>query len=118
MKTRITSVLGVCAILAWTLVAVPSVSGCEREKSVHARAAGGQPVITVLERRGEIVTVKAGPNGPLYSARSKSGEVIARDLSAEELQAVRPDLYEFVKTSTAGEPGSFMDASVELPDRR
>jgi len=93
---------------------------CEygKMRGTKAQAPGENPVITVLERRGEIITVKAGPNGPLYSARTKSGEVIARDLTAEELQASHPDLYQFVKTSIAtGADGAFMDARVELPVR-
>ena len=39
------------------------------------------------------ITITAGPDGPLYSARDRDGTVLASNLTLDELRARRPDVY-------------------------
>ena len=65
------------------------------------------PVIVHLETRNEVVTIMSGRDGPLYTVTTKAGWILARNLSAEELQAKLPNTYHLLKTSYAdGEDAS------------
>jgi hypothetical protein len=75
------------------------------------------PVIMYLERRGQTITVKAGPKGPVYSVRTPEGKTLFENVSAEQLRAQAPELHEFIKTAVAGgcgKTGVVIDASVRL----
>jgi hypothetical protein len=81
------------------------------------------PVVGYLEGRGQTITIKAGPKGPVYSAKTTEGKVLFENLSAEQLRAQAPELYQFIKTAVAsgsGQSGVFIDASLRLssPDGR
>lgn len=70
------------------------------------------PVVGYLEKRGKVITIKAGSNGPVVSIEEKGWRVIAEDLSEAELLARDPALFRFVKSAIAGDsPGLFLDAS-------
>ncbi len=63
------------------------------------------PVIGYLEKRGQTITIKAGPKGPLYSAKTTDGKTLFENLSGDQLRAQAPELHEFLKTAIAGGPG-------------
>ncbi len=76
-----------------------------------------QPVITHLEFRDKLVTIKAGAHGPIYEVRSKDGRLLRENLTAKELQAREPGLYKLIQTaigSAAPKDGSVMDARIDL----
>jgi hypothetical protein len=116
----------VCAI-ALTVGAAVALAGEEAEQSrpqkavpratkqLSPGAAEKSPVICHLERRNTIITVKAGPSGPLYLVKTKAGKVLHQDVTEEQLRAQAPDLHAFVKTALAGrsgKPGVVLDASL------
>ncbi|MCB0404687.1 MAG: hypothetical protein KDD51_07850 [Bdellovibrionales bacterium] len=71
------------------------------------------PIVGYLEKRGKIITFKAGVSGPILSVEEKGGKILAEDVSEEELKEKDPALYQLVKSAIASEdPGLFIDASV------
>ncbi len=54
---------------------------------------GGRPVIVHLVSRDHVVSVTTGPNGPLYSAKTKDGVMLASGLTLGELREEYPDVY-------------------------
>jgi len=80
-----------------------------------------RPVVGYLERRGQIITIKADPKGPLYSVSTKDGKVLFTDLSEKELRAKAPELHEFLKTAVAGDTPAKrrnLDARVNLQPKK
>ena len=72
------------------------------------------PVIGYLEGRDRVITIRAGPQSPLYSATTKEGKVLFENVSAEQLKAQAPEIYHEVKTAIAGDARvgrTFHDAS-------
>ena len=53
----------------------------------------GRPVIVHLVSRDHVVSVTSGPDGPLYSAKTKDGEMVASGLTLEQLREAHPDVY-------------------------
>jgi len=81
----------------------------------NAVAASEFPVIGYLEKRGQTITIKAGPKGPVYSAKTTEGKTLFENLSAEQLRAQAPELHQFVTTAVAGASGKsgvVIDASL------
>ncbi len=74
----------------------------ERVQATNATGKPDFPVIGYLEKRGKIITIKAGPKGPLYSVASREGKILFENLSPEQLRAQAPELSEFLKTAVAG----------------
>lgn len=70
------------------------------------------PVITHLEMRDKLVTIRAGELGPVYEVKTKDGKVLAANLSETELQAREPQLYELIQTAVgfASKDGRVVDA--------
>ena len=66
----------------------------EGEKSIGS-------VIGRLKTRDQVITITAGPDGPLYTIESKEGELIATNISGEELASRFPDLHEKIEKSLA-----------------
>lgn len=58
-------------------------------------------VIGRLKTRDLVITITTGPDGPLYTIESKEGELIAPNLSGEELASRFPTLYEKIEKSLA-----------------
>src|SRR5688500_15240263 len=58
--------------------------------------AAGYPVIVRLVGRDKEVTICASPDGPVFSATTKDGEVLVTHVSLEELRENHPSLYRFV----------------------
>ena len=87
----------------------------DQEAAVPAarhKATAALPVVGYLEGRNRTITIKAGPQGPVYSVKTADGKVLCEDLSREQLSARLPELGEFIKNAVAGPPGGWMDASV------
>lgn len=85
--------------------------------ATNSAATNDFPVIGYIEKRGRIITLKAGPKGTLYSAKTTEGKVLFENLSAEQLRAKAPDLQEFFKSAvgeTSGKSKPYADARVRL----
>lgn len=71
-----------------------------------------------LETRDRVVTISLGETGPLYSIRTKKGRMLHEHLSANELQARSPGLFDLVKTGHARathRKGVTADARLAIP---
>ena len=55
-------------------------------------AAPDYPVVGYLKKRDKTITIKTGPDGPLYTVESKDGKILAVNLPAEKLYAKFPQL--------------------------
>ena len=53
-----------------------------------------------IETRNEKITINRNKT---YTIRNKDGDVVAQDITLEELQAKNPELYKTIKDSIAGE---------------
>ena len=65
---------------------------------------GEQPdgtVIGHLKTRDQVISITTGPDGPLYTIRSKEGLEIALHLTIEELATRFPDLHVKIEKSLA-----------------
>jgi hypothetical protein len=60
-------------------------------------------VVGYLEKNDRVITIKAGPEGPVYSVATREGKVLHENLSAEQLKAQAPELHELIKTGVAGD---------------
>ena len=87
-----------------------------REKSAVSTVTTNSdlPIIGYIEKRGQTITIKAGPKGPLYSIKDAKGKVLYENVSAEQLRAQAPELHNFLKTAVAGPSGKkgAVDASL------
>jgi hypothetical protein len=97
--------------------AQPGPPPSERPVAVGKKAAPASdfPVIGYLEKRGHSITIKAGPKGPVYSAKTTAGKILFENISTEQLQAQVPELHQFIKTAVAcgsGKSGVVIDASM------
>src|SRR5437867_3803186 len=89
--------------------------GAERPAVAAITPASEYPVIGYLEKRGRTITIKAGPKGPVYSAKTTEGKTLFENLSVEQLRAQAPEIHELIRTAVAsgsGQLGVVMDASV------
>ncbi len=73
----------------------------EPQQSDPSDKASGDPVVGHLKTRDKFITIRTGPDGPLYTVRSRSGEVLAVDLSATELSAKFPQLGRMLERGLA-----------------
>lgn len=69
------------------------------------------PVVGFIERRGRVITLKAGPTGTLFSIETKEGRLLADNLDESQLKTKDPSLYELVRSALATGKG-FIDASL------
>lgn len=53
----------------------------------------GRPVIVHLVSRDHVVSVTTGPDGPLYSAKTKDGVMVASGLTLQQLREEYPAVY-------------------------
>jgi len=61
------------------------------------------PVIGYLEKRSCVITIKSSPHGTVYSVATKDGKVLHENVSAEQLKAQAPEIYEVIKTGNAND---------------
>jgi hypothetical protein len=70
-----------------------------------AAAPGDYVVIGSFARRDQVVTVKTGPNGVVYTVAGKDGKIQFENLTAAELKEKTPQLHEYIETGTGGWAG-------------
>ncbi len=90
-------------------------AGKSEQQMVVSPTGDSYAVIGYLEKRDRVITIKAGPQGPVYSVATKDGKILHENLSAEQLKAQSPELHELIKTGVAGDArmrSSKIDASV------
>ena len=111
--------LAVCALAgdkpAQTKQAQSATTHAQRPAVTVTMPAPDSPVIGFLEKRGQTITIKAGPKGPVYSAKSTDGKTLFENLSLEQLRAQAPEIHELIKTAVAGasgKPGVVLDAGL------
>jgi hypothetical protein len=75
-----------------------------------------RPVIVRLESRFYSVVISAGPKSPLYTVHNASGELLAQNLTLDELRSSRRDLYD--QLAPALSPKSTTSASILWADKR
>jgi hypothetical protein len=94
--------------------AVTPAKRSEPMKTSATKSASGQnfPIVGYLKGRDETITIKAGPQGPLYSVQSADGRTRFQNVTLEQLRAQAPDLHDLLKGSVAGGGGSYIDASL------
>ena len=83
------------------------------EKSPTTAPSGGYPVIVRLVGRDKEVTICSGPDGPVFSAATKDGEVLVTHVTLEQLRENHPSLYRFVHPALVTDASG--DASVGVP---
>jgi hypothetical protein len=71
--------------------------------SSAAKEAESYPVIGYLEKRNCVITIKAAPHGTTYSIATKDGKILHENVSAEQLKAQAPELYQAVKSGLAND---------------
>ena len=67
-----------------------------------------------MEGRDRLITIRAGPQSPLYSVTTKEGKVVFENLSTKQLKAQAPEIYNEIKSGLAGDASvgrTFIDAS-------
>ena len=134
MKANRKTVLGGLALVVLTGLALAPENSRQNSKtnapgpattppavtSTNRQAASAYPIIGYLEKRGQTITIKAGPKGPVYDVRTAEGKVLFENVSAEQLSAKAPELNEFLKSAVAGNSGKgvVVDASVRPTQTR
>ena len=78
-----------------------------------AAPAAGYPIIVRLVGRDKEVTICASPDGPVFSATTKDGEVLVTHVSLEELRENHPSLYRFVHPALVTDASG--DARITAP---
>lgn len=110
---RVKVFLGVLALLAVPLVTGQSelVSGqsdeLQKQGDHQSNAIKSAPVIGYLETRNQQITMKAGG---LYTIYTKDGEVLAEDVTLQQLEATNPSLHEILEQAIAAN-GRIQDVS-------
>ena len=70
--------------------------------------------IVELAFRDHIVTIASSPQGPLFSVRTTSGEILSEKLTEDQLLAAHPKLHSHIRSSYASDgSGSFIWAGRE-----
>ena len=77
-------------------------SATQQDQVTQTGKGPGHPVIGHLISRNEKITILAGKEGLLYTIADESGSVTLREVSEEELQVNRPQLYERLQRGYAG----------------
>jgi hypothetical protein len=75
-----------------------------------------RPVIVRLESRFYSIVISAGPKSPLYTVHTASGELLAQNVTLDELRDSRPDLYN--QLAPALSPKGSASAAVLWADSR
>jgi len=73
------------------------------ESNVFSAQTGDDAVIGHLQTKDKIVTIRSDTDGPLYTVKSKDGEILAIDLTTEDLYAEFPELKNIIENGLAGE---------------
>ena len=107
----------VIAVAGCTLSPEKRSAGKSQDPVVVSPADERYAVIGYLEKRDRVITIKAGPQGPVYSIATREGKVLRENLSAKQLKAQAPELHELIKTGLAGD-ARMRSAKVDASMRR
>jgi hypothetical protein len=111
MKTLLT-LTAMGSLLTLPLVGCSSVSG-----GAHRTAAAtDRPVIGKLQTRDRAVTLLAARDGLRVTVEDPSGNVLAQDVSVDDLRFLDGVTYELFRSSVASRSESGLDARLELAD--
>jgi hypothetical protein len=79
-----------------------------------APAAEPVPAFSIgsFKGRDHTVTIESAADGPRFTVKTNDGQVLGTRLTAEELQAKLPEVYESFKSSIAG--SGHLDASARM----
>jgi hypothetical protein len=69
----------------------------------------GRPVITHLVSRDHVVSITAGPQGPLYTAKTKDGTMVATGLTLEQLREEHPEVYRVLHPAISADASARLD---------
>ncbi len=72
------------------------------------------PKIVDIVGRDNVVTVAAGPDGPLYSARTRSGQQLFADATLEQVQVLHPEVFRQIDGVAAVSADHVIDASIDV----
>ena len=84
------------------------------DNNVFSAQTGNDAVIGHLQTKDKILTIRSGADGPLYTVKSKDGELLAVDLTTEDLYAEFPDLKKIIETGFAGEDASLRNGAPQV----
>jgi hypothetical protein len=73
----------------------------QSKDSKPSKDLSGYVVIGHLKTKDKYITIRKGPDGPLYTVKSKDGKTLAMDLPAEKLYAEFPELKDVLERSIA-----------------
>ena len=73
----------------------------EPEDTGPSRETSGNYVIGHLKTRDKIITIRTGRDGPLYTVKTKEGNILAVGLMTSEISSKFPELEELVKHGLA-----------------
>jgi len=73
----------------------------EPQQEESAVQASDHPVVGHLKTRDKLITIRSGPDGPLYTVKSQDGRVLAVDLPASQLATRFPGLEDIVEGGIA-----------------
>ncbi len=74
----------------------------------------GYPVIGHLKKRDKVITIRKGPDGPLYTVEGKGGKTLAVNLPAEKLVAEFPDLKNVIENGMAVDDAAYRPDKADL----
>lgn len=89
--------------------------------TLPAKETGPFIVIGHLEHRDNIVTIKTGEQGTVYSVHNKQGRVLHENLTPEQLKLRSPEIHGFIEAAEAGNAGLISPTrykALDLPDGR
>jgi len=73
--------------------------------TLPAKETGPFIVIGHLEHRDNIVTIKTGEQGTVYSVHNKQGRVLHENITPEQLKLRSPEIHGFIEAAEAGNAG-------------
>lgn len=99
--------LATVALFVMVLAAF-GLSGCRTQSPLQTGLApaaaqtttGDFVVIGSFARRDQVVTIKSGPDGIVYSVAGKDGKVLFENLTGAQLKEKTPQLHEYISTGT------------------
>ena len=107
------------SILFGLVVGIGFMMGLSQEENQSDKPAISQSgernegaVICYLQSRNNIVTISSGPDGNVYTVRTKDGKTMAAKLNEADFQEKYPALYQQIKSSVAGN-----DATLRIDSR-
>ena len=96
-----------------TLLIALIVCGNDNVRVPLTPAIDGRPVIVHLVTRDHVVSIRTGPSGPLYTATTRDGVMVANGLTLQQLREQHPDVFQRLQPAIA--PAATVDASDHLP---